>query len=73
MLLLSAKLGGHDIDCLPIEYCKEEELNDKERHYITTLNPALNIIGFGEKHDISDMKIEELLSRLVEFEGIAHC
>ena len=64
LLLLAAELGGHDIDCAPVEYCEEENLRDKENYYIETYKPCLNINMPGCRQDITDLKIEELLANL---------
>lgn len=63
-LLLSAKLGGHKIDCMPIKYCGEDELREREKHYIEKFEPPLNSIGTGSRKDLSETKIEEVIFAL---------
>lgn len=64
-LLLSAKLGGYKVDCKPLCYCDEEELNKTERYYINLLTPPLNIITPNGKQDISNLTICGLVNKLV--------
>lgn len=69
LLLLSAQLGGHKIDCHPICYCDMEELDEIEQFYIKKYNPVLNIINFqGKKNNYDDMKIEDLLAHFDKYE-----
>lgn len=65
LLLLSAKLGGHRIDCSPIEYCSEAQLRDRERYYIEKYEPSLNIQLAHSREEVCSLKIEELLEKLV--------
>ena len=60
-LLLSAQLGGHHVDCLPLEEVEEEELDAHEVELIKLLAPMLNI---QHNHKIDDVTIEELLGDL---------
>lgn len=62
LLLLSAQLGGHFIDCFSIELCIPDQLNERERYYIDALKPCLNINIGGARQDISKLKIEDILS-----------
>lgn len=63
LLLLSAKIGGHDIDYKVLEYCKEKDLRTKEDFYISTHMPALNIdLPDGTRQNIEVLKIGDLLS-----------
>lgn len=61
LLLLSAFLGGHLVDCFPIQYCDIDCLSELEDRYIDEYNPKLNILTPTGKNDISGMKIEQLL------------
>lgn len=61
LLLLSAFLGGHLVDCYPIQYCDVDCLTELEDKYIDEINPKLNILTPTGKNDISEMKIEQLL------------
>ena len=61
LLLLSAKLGGHNIDCIPIDYAEPEVLTELENLYIEQYNPQLNILTPHGKQDISKLKIEDIL------------
>jgi hypothetical protein len=69
ILLLSAKLGGHKIDCIPIEYCDVELLRARETANITELQPLLNIAIPGERKDITDLKIDDLLETIKKIKG----
>lgn len=62
LLLLSAKLGGHKVDCRFIEYCDINELTQKENIYIEWLQPCLNIRTPKGDRDISKLKIEDVLN-----------
>lgn len=64
LLLLSAKLGGHTVDCVPVEFCKEEYLNESEDFWMYMLDPCLNIITPEGKRDISNLKIKDVLNNL---------
>ena len=70
LLLLSAKLGGHVIDCYGICYGEEDSLLEAEKYYINEYLPILNIIIPGhENNDISNLKIEDVLKGIrYEFE-----
>lgn len=61
LLLLSAQLGGHNIDCYSIENCAPDNLNERERYYIEEYKPCLNILVPGARKDISNLKIEDVL------------
>lgn len=61
LLLLSAKLGGHYVDCIGLAYGDEDELRIAEDHFINEYDPMLNIYKPKGKNDISELKIEELL------------
>ena len=61
LLLLAAKLGGHNVDCLPLVYTEEEELNKWEVYLIKSLTPQLNI---QHNHKIDDLLIEQVIDRL---------
>lgn len=63
-LLLAAKFGGHDIDCIGISYGGEDALLEAEAHFINEYDPCLNINKPKGKNDISDLKIEDVLSKL---------
>lgn len=64
LLLLSAKLGGHNIDCTYLEYCQQDLLTEKENFYIALLQPCLNILTPTGKNDISQLKIEDVLNKI---------
>lgn len=74
LLLLSAKIGGHDIDYIPLEYCEESELTSRENFYISSYNPPLNILTPNGKQDIEVLKIGDLLSYIdgQKLEAIKH-
>lgn len=61
LLLLSAQLGGHKVDCHLLERCKDFELLDKENYYIEKYKPILNINTSSGRRDISNLKIEDVL------------
>ena len=62
LLLLSAKLGGHTIDCHLIEKCDEDDLLKRERLYINEYKPILNTVVPGNsKNNVSNLKIEDIL------------
>lgn len=62
LLLLSAELGGHRVDCHTLECCPEDKLLEVEEYYITKLNPILNILVNHKRKDISGLKIEDVLA-----------
>lgn len=64
LLLLSAQLGGHQIDCIPLEYCDIELLRDTESWWIENEQPILNILTSTGKQDIIKLKIEDLLAEV---------
>lgn len=64
LLLLSAKLGEHNIDCITLEICQENELRDREDWWIDTEAPILNIATPTGRHDISGLKIDDLLAEV---------
>lgn len=64
LLLLSAKLGGHKVDVLGLEYLDPEVLSETEDKYIEKYNPCLNILTPYGKQDISKLKIEDVLNKL---------
>lgn len=61
LLLLAAQLGGHDIDCIGLEYCPEDELREREDRWIELESPILNIVTPSGKNDISELKIWDVL------------
>lgn len=80
LLLLSAQLGGHQIDCMPLEYCDIELLRDKESWWIEDQQPILNILTPTGKQDITELKIEDVLAEvqkrrthLLNILGIKEC
>ena len=64
LLLLSAKLGGHKIDCETLAICPEDQLNELEDWFVERTNPCLYILTPHGKQDIKDLKIENVLERL---------
>lgn len=66
LLLLSAFLGGHWVDCFPIQYCDVDCLTELEDRYIEEFNPKLNILTPTGKNDISKLKVEDLLNKKEE-------
>ena len=62
LLLLSAKLGGHKVDCITLKHCEEDDLTYYENQYIKQLDPCLNKVVPSGRRDISKMKIEDLLA-----------
>lgn len=62
LLLLSAQLGGHNVDCIPLEYCDISVLRELEDRWIELESPILNILTPTGKHDISELKIEDLIA-----------
>lgn len=63
LLLLSAKLGGHKVDCVPLAYCKEAHLTALENDYIEVCSPCLNILTPYGKQNINRLKIEDVLKQ----------
>lgn len=53
LLLLSAQIGGHNIDCYTIEVCAPELLTERENYYIEAFKPCLNINVVGARQDIT--------------------
>ena len=66
-LLLSARLGGHTIDCIPLCYCAPHELDSMEDYFIEQYKPPLNILTPYGKNKIKDLMIEDLLSILFTY------
>lgn len=66
-LLLSAKLGGHDIDCIDLVYCAPTELDSMEDYFIEMYKPPLNILTPHGKNKVNDLMIEDLLSILFTY------
>ena len=66
-LLLSARLGGHKVDCVNICFCAVEDLDTVEEHYIRQYKPPLNILTPFGKNDIKDLMIEDLISILYTY------
>lgn len=64
LLLLSAQLGGHSIDCISLEYVELDQLTDKEDEYIKLYKPCLNILTPDGKQDIYKLKIEDVLNNI---------
>lgn len=65
LLLLSAKLGGHKIDCKTIAYGELDGLIQGESYFINKYCPPLNIKIPGRGYnDIEDLTIEELMDKL---------
>ena len=64
LLLLSAKLGGHKVDCRPICHCSHSELTEMENRCIEQLEPCLNILTPAGKQDIGNLKIEDVLDKI---------
>lgn len=62
LLLLSAKLGGHKVDCEGLGYAPVEELLEKEMTLIRMYKPCLNIVGTD--NDVYSLKIEDVLNNL---------
>lgn len=62
LLLLSALLGGLNVDFYCLEYCDVQYLKELEDKYIEELNPKLNILTPTGKRDISDLTIEKLIA-----------
>lgn len=66
LLLLSAKLGGHTVDCIGLEYVPEESLLEQEQNYISQFLPILNINVGGGRQNIYDLKIEDVLNHIIQ-------
>ena len=49
-----------DLSFKVIEYCNQEDLNEREDYWILYLKPSLNIITPNGKQDISQLTIAEL-------------
>ena len=64
LLLLSAKLGGHRVDCHYLEYCDNDILTEREDYFIDALEPCLNILTPSGKQDINGLKIEDVLASI---------
>lgn len=62
LLLLSAHLGGHNVDCLLLEYCDIELLRVRENWWIEDQQPILNILTPSGKQDITELKIEDVIA-----------
>ena len=66
LLLLSAHLGGHKIDCIGVECCDEDMLRLRENYWIESEKPILNILTPSGKQHIENLKIEDLLNEVRE-------
>ena len=66
LLLYSAKIGCMDLSFKVIEYCNQEDLNEREDYWILYLKPSLNIITPNGKQDISQLTIAELSQEVIE-------
>lgn len=66
LLLLAAQLGGHNIDCFPLEFCDEDMLRLRENYWIESEKPILNILTPSGKQEIDNLKIEDLLNEVRE-------
>lgn len=66
-LLLSAKLGGHIIDCVDLVYCAPTDLDSMEDYFIEMYKPPLNILTPHGKNKVKDLMIEDLLSILFTY------
>lgn len=64
LLLLSAKLGGHKVDCVSFCICDPENLTELEDNFIEFCYPSLNILTPHGKQDISNLKIEDVIREL---------
>lgn len=64
LLLLSAHLGGHKIDCVGLEYVEIDALTEVEDKLIEKYTPCLNILTPYGKQDISKLKIEDVLMKM---------
>ena len=65
LLLLSAQLGGHKVDCVGVRYCDIDCLDEMENKYIEKYTPCLNILTPYGQQDISNLKIEDVFARLL--------
>lgn len=64
-LLLAAWLGGYSVDCSPLEYCEEEQLNEREKYWITEINPMLNTyLTPGGKHDVNKYRLGDVINNM---------
>lgn len=63
LLLLSARLGGHRVDCYQIEICDQDVLTERENYYIEKFEPCLNILTPLGKQDIQSLKIKDVLNK----------
>ena len=61
LLLLAAKIGGHKIDYISLEYCEEEDLREREALFIQLTEAPLNILTPDGKQDISNLTIGDLM------------
>ena len=66
LLLLSAQLGGHHIDCIGLEYVDVEKLTETENKLIEYCKPCLNILTPSGKQDIYKLKIEDVIDIVKE-------
>lgn len=64
LLLLAAKYGGHNVDCVGLSYGEIDGLLEAEAYYINEYEPCLNINTPKGKNDISNLKIEDVLANL---------
>lgn len=64
LLLLSAKLGGHNIDCIGLDYGDYNELELKKAQYnlIKLLNTPLNKESPNDENSVYFLKIENLIN-----------
>ena len=64
LLLLSAKLGGHNIDCVGLDYGNYNELELKKAQYnlIKLLNTPLNKESPNDENSVYFLKIENLIN-----------
>jgi hypothetical protein len=69
-LLLSAKMGGHKVDCVCIQKCPEEALRSYEKIFIQQACPPLNTIVYnGTKQDVNSLKVYDLLTYVYKHNG----
>ena len=61
LLLLSAQLGGFDVDCQTICQCEDNQLRGLEDYYIDKYKPILNIMTPNGIQDIDNINIIQLL------------
>ena len=64
LLLLSAELGGHNIDCVGLDYGNYNELELKKAQYnlIKLLNTPLNKESPNDENSVYFLKIENLIN-----------